>query len=593
MRRKREKGAPTSFSLPHRLLALFLIFVLTIYTVGMAVSIWLGNDAARQVREVYASRVDSLAEQLDAEFDRIQLQINYVMTRPDIQHLELVTDEVPFSEIYSLVREVSELMYALQNASGLIEDASIFLSGLERVISADGTYRKATADDLAFVEVYSELPTRRQLMASGEDLYLVSDSAHLLGSSATSLIRVKLSRRAMAEWCSLFSENSQICLFGAQNSKDSFRLSTGDLPDPAGDIPADMQAAVESGQAAFAAETVFVDGRECMRVLEPVGTRELWVGGYFSTVALHSASLPFWLWQVILTAFLLVELCLFLYILRKMIAQPINRFITAAQSLEAEGVFQLSDYPASNVDFLYRAFAGVSAKLKETLEQTYKSKLLAYQSEIKFLQAQVNPHFLYNSFYHLYRMARMEDNEGVAEMSRRLSSYYRYITRSDQNVVSLSMEYENIQDYTEIQTIRFGDRIQVDLEPLPEKFLSLEVPRFVLQPLFENAYNHGVEKMISGYIRLRFEEKPGALMILVENNGACTDEELAALSQYLESTEPGQTITALKNVKERMKLLGGDLTVSHGALGGFCASLTLAGKQSDKEDPNDVHASGR
>ena len=213
---------------------------------------------------------------------------------------------------------------------------------------------------------------------------------------------------------------------------------------------------------------------------------------------------------------------------------------------------------------------------RQALEQAYNNKLLVYQSEIKFLQAQVNPHFLYNSFYHLYRMAKMEDNEGVAEMSRRLSSYYRYITRSDQNEVPLTMEYQNISDYTEIQTIRFGDRIKVELEPIPPGYEALMVPRFVLQPLFENAYNHGVEKIAAGRIQLRFEPRPGALVILVENNGTCGDEELRALTAYLESTAPGERLTALKNVKGRMKLLDGDLAVSHGSLGGFCAELTLS-----------------
>ena len=219
---------------------------------------------------------------------------------------------------------------------------------------------------------------------------------------------------------------------------------------------------------------------------------------------------------------------------------------------------------------------GGTGKLKAALEQAYNNKLLVYQSEIKFLQAQVNPHFLYNSFYHLYRMAKMEDNEGVAEMSRRLSSYYRYITRSDQNEVPLTMEYQNISDYTEIQTIRFGDRIKVELEPIPPGYEALMVPRFVLQPLFENAYNHGVEKIAAGRIQLRFELRPGALVILVENNGTCGDEELRALTAYLESTAPGEKLTALKNVKGRMKLLDGDLAVSHGSLGGFCAELTLS-----------------
>lgn len=117
-------------------------------------------------------------------------------------------------------------------------------------------------------------------------------------------------------------------------------------------------------------------------------------------------------------------------------------------------------------------------------------------------------------------MAKMEDTDGIAEMSLKLSSYYRYITRSAQPVVTLAMEYQNIVDYTEIQTIRFGDRITVQLQPLPEPYRELAVPRFILQPLFENAYNHGVEKMENGLIQLRFKMEPEFLNIYVEITAA-------------------------------------------------------------------------
>lgn len=589
----RKKGSPLSFSLPRRLLASFLVFVLTIYAVGMVVCVWLGRNAAEQVRQGYASRVDSLAEQLDAEFERIHLQINYAITRPDIQHLGLIQSTATFSEIYDLVSEVSELMYALQNSSGLIENASVYLPGLDRIIWADGTFRAPTEQDRAFIQLYAGKTDCRQLMTQSGELYLVSDSARPIGGTGSAMIRVQLSRRAMTEWCDLLSKDTRICLFGARTGDSTFVLTTGDLPDPDNDITADLQKTAQEGDPPLM-DSVSVNGRECLRFAAPVGLCDLWVGGYVSEATLNSTSLPFWLWQVMLTAFLLLEVGLFFYIIRKMISQPINRFVSTAQSLEEEGVFQMSEQPTHDMDFLYQAFVSVSAKLKASLEQIYNDKLLAYQSEIKFLQAQVNPHFLYNSFYHLYRMAKMEDNEGVAELSRRLSSYYRYITRSDQNVVPLAMEYENIQDYTEIQTIRFGDRIQVDLEPLPAEFVQLDVPRFVLQPLFENAYNHGVEKITAGRIRLRFEQKPDALVLLVENNGSCSDEELASLTRYLESTESGQKITALKNVKGRMHLLGGDLTVSRGTLGGFCAALTLPlkPKNTNNEEADNVHTVG-
>ena len=113
------------------------------------------------------------------------------------------------------------------------------------------------------------------------------------------------------------------------------------------------------------------------------------------------------------------------------------------------------------------------------------------------------------------------------------------------------------------------------MEPLPAECENLPVPRFVLQPLFENAYYHGVEKITGGRIVMRFEPTPETLTILVENNGACLEEDLQALVAYLEDEENTEKMTALKNVKGRMKLLGGDLTVSRGNLGGFCATLVL------------------
>ena len=575
---KRKSGTPFAFSLPRRLLGLFLVFVVSIYIAGMWVTVKLEREAFREVRQMYLSRVSSLAEQLDEELGRIQLQINYATTRPDVRQMELTAPTVAFTRIYATVLRVGELMYALQSSSGLVEDAGIFLPRLGKVISSDGSYREFSEEDESFIQEYRQEGGRELLLTVNGQLYLASDSMHISSTEQASLIRVRFSERVLSEWCRRFSENSQICLLGAARTESPYFLSVGNALWPEAESRADLEKEAgqwETGEKGAGEDTVWIAGTEYLRLAVPVGKRDLWVIGYVDRKVLRNASRPFSLWQLVLTAFLLLEVGLFFYIIRKMIAQPINRFMGEVQSLEEKGVIRLSEPPGSNMDFLYSAFLGVSEKLKLSMEQVYNNKLLAYQSEIKYLQAQVNPHFLYNSFYHLYRMAKMEDNEGVAEMSRRLSSYYRYITRSGQNTVPLSMEYENIKDYTEIQTIRFGDRIRVELEPLPREYEELEVPRFVLQPLFENAYNHGVEKMTGGLIRLRFEIRPEELIIYVENNGACADGELAALSAYLEDGGENRIMTALKNVKSRMRLLGGDLTVSHGSLGGFCATLTL------------------
>ena len=439
--KKYKSGAPFGFSLPRRLLALFLIFVLVLYAVGMAVAIRLGNNAFAEVRRTYETRVSALADQLDAELQRIQNQIYYTMLRADVQHMALVTPSMSFPDIYKNVSAVAELMYALQNSSGLLEKATIYFPLLGKYISSDGRFEAFSDEDRRLLTQYNENGGQEIVVATEKGLCLVSDSMRIAGTTqagsteTAAVIRVVLSRRAISEWCDIFSEDGKIYLYGAQWHDALDFLSTGNAGYSQQAVREDLAQLTKKTEESTDgySDVAQVDGQETLRVLCRVGGRGLWVAGYIRAGALQSASRPFSVWQLVLTAFLLLEVGVFFYIVRKLISQPINRFAGEVQNLEKEGVLQLAEKPNNDMDFLYQAFLGVSGKLKAALEQAYNNKLLVYQSEIKFLQAQVNPHFLYNSFYHLYRMAKMEDNEGVAEMSRRLSSYYRYITRSDQN----------------------------------------------------------------------------------------------------------------------------------------------------------------
>lgn len=154
--KKYKSGAPFGFSLPRRLLALFLIFVLVLYAVGMAVAIRLGNNAFAEVRRTYETRVSALADQLDAELQRIQNQIYYTMLRADVQHMALVTPSMSFPDIYKNVSAVAELMYALQNSSGLLEKATIYFPLLGKYISSDGRFEAFSDEDRRFLTQYNE-----------------------------------------------------------------------------------------------------------------------------------------------------------------------------------------------------------------------------------------------------------------------------------------------------------------------------------------------------------------------------------------------------------------------------------------------------
>lgn len=598
--RQKEKARGFGYSLPRQLLVVFLVFALTVYIIAMTVTLLLQGKAKNDMQEDYQEKISQLSSQLDDEFARIQSQITYILTRSCVQQMELMTASVQFAEYYDEVQQTSELVHSLQNSSGLIDHAVIFFPRLGKSVSYDSVYNTIAPMGYQLLEEYQKRSGHAVFLTVGESLYLISDSMRFADKTNSAVIAVEFSRSAMAEWCGFFMEGDAVGILYRMDNGGEFSAFGGSLlPEERERYQENLKELIQQMSAQSEAETalpsektipafsrVQLDGENYLRFLTAVDSGNLWAAGYVDEDNLRVASEPFLIWQVIFTALLIVEILLFLYLIHRMIAKPMARFAGEVSQLEEKGVLSSQEKPDGDMDFLYHSFVNMGNRLKTAMEKEYRSKLMIYQSEIKFIQAQVRPHFLYNSFYHLYRMAKMEDNEGVAAMSLRLSSYYRYITRSDENVVPLQMEYHNAADYVEIQKIRFGDRIQVELEPLPTEFQNLPVPRFVLQPLFENAYNHGVEKITGGKILMRFLVQPETLTILVENNGACLQADLDALVAYLEREDVGEKMTALKNVKGRMKLLGGDLTVSRGSLGGFCAALILK----RKEEEGDLHA---
>lgn len=567
-----EHSARLSPNLSRRLISIFLISTLAVYAAGLTVTLKLRSNAVRDSQAAYSAQAEALSDQLDNELTRISTQMKYTLTRSVTLWLSLAPNNTSFPLLYEFVLRMTDQIYSLQNTSDLIESTAVYFSELDKCIHSTGTYNTPTDTERLLIDTYYALPVHSAVLAVNGKLYLVSDASAFNSKAATALVWAQLSNKLLVQLCSQYTEDGQPTALYCAGDNGSYLAISQNSDFSSDAILADMQAAAAEEEHGMVPAAV--DGAACLRTLQPVGKWNLWVARYASTHAPREVTEPFTVWIIVQTAITLLAAGSFVFLVWQLITRPFRRIMQQLQELEHTGI-PLTDDHSRDMDFLHRAFVQLGRELQNTLEQAYYSKELAYQSEIKYLQAQINPHFLYNSFYHLYRMAKMEDTEGVAEMSMKLSAYYRYITRSAQTVVPLSMEYQNIVDYTEIQTIRFGERITVQLQPLPEAYRELDVPRFILQPMFENAYNHGVEKMENGHIQLRFESEGDALNIYVENNGSCPDAELEALTRYLSSTDRQAECTALKNVQRRIQLLGGTLQVSHGTLGGFGVRLHI------------------
>ena len=200
-------------------------------------------------------------------------------------------------------------------------------------------------------------------------------------------------------------------------------------------------------------------------------------------------------------------------------------------------------------------------KIKEMDEQLYMLKLQERDAQVTALQAQINPHFIYNTMDNIYCMAELGQTEPIMSLSDNLSQMMQYSMSIKQTRVTVEEELNHIDHYIKILNIRFGDRI-VFINDIDPYYYKCVIPKLILQPLVENAWQHGLlDEHEKGTILLTAEEKNGDLEICVENDGKSIDEStFEKLNKELEDIQynnanyhPSHGI-ALANINNRLKL---------------------------------------
>ena len=147
-------------------------------------------------------------------------------------------------------------------------------------------------------------------------------------------------------------------------------------------------------------------------------------------------------------------------------------------------------------------------------------------------------------------------------------------------------EYQFTQNYIDIQLVRFGDRIRVQMEALPAKYEQRMAPKLFLQPLVENAFKHGFSKTVKGGIlQVTFHESGNKLLIRVENSGEpITNDMLREYNQRLDQNifQPVGEITGIVNVHKRLRLFYGfqsGIQIKESKLGGILVEITICFKE--------------
>lgn len=248
------------------------------------------------------------------------------------------------------------------------------------------------------------------------------------------------------------------------------------------------------------------------------------------------------------------------------ITKPISKLKTFASQVE-KGVLDsgihLNSYQEFNI--LAKAFNTMIAELKEIINNNYILTIRSQEAELKALQAQINPHFLYNTLNSINAYAQIHEIIEISNMTYALSSIFRYNIRNMNELVTIREEIDHIKNYMEIQNIRYSNTISV-IYNIEEGILECKTVRLILQPMVENSLLHGLEnkKGLKEITITGFTHEDNIIFNIIDNGVGMSDEKLNALNEYLQSPAYGSIKQkgskfniGIDNVNQRIKLILG------------------------------------
>lgn len=270
---------------------------------------------------------------------------------------------------------------------------------------------------------------------------------------------------------------------------------------------------------------------------------------------------------------------------RRKISGPIDALMAGAADIQRGEWGQRIDCAAGSREFEYLtdSFNRMSAQLRTQFDCLYQEELARRDAQIKALQAHINPHFLNNTLESINWQVRMSGDVKASKMIEALSTVLdAALDRKGMPEVRLSEEMSYVNAYLYIVTQRFGERLTVDID-LPQALMDRKVPRLILQPVIENAVEHGIRPGGEGRVALRGRLRGDFLILEIENDGGLSPEDEAHIARLLApdydmAGEPSGNI-GIANVNLRLRILYGPacgLAIFRGEGSAVIARLTVA-----------------
>lgn len=248
-------------------------------------------------------------------------------------------------------------------------------------------------------------------------------------------------------------------------------------------------------------------------------------------------------------------LCIIIPILSGGVANRLERLTFCIQNINLSNLGEkIAGEEKDEVGILILNINKMLGRIQSLINEVYKTRLAKKGFELKALQAQINPHFLYNTLSLINCQAILVGQKEISELAQAISNFYRTALNKGKDIIEVENELENTKAYLYIQSVMHNNSFDVQFD-IDEEVYKEKVINLILQPVVENAIEHGIDRKLDGergFLYISAKNASGKLKFVVEDNGAGMKEE--KVQTLLQNGTQGYGI---KNVHERIQLFYG------------------------------------
>ncbi|WP_349290343.1 histidine kinase [Paenibacillus sp. 7516] len=537
-----------------RLIMTYLVFVIPLILLGVYLYHWSYDTASQEISLSTDRRLNQFATELNREIEWMELQQFDIAEDRKLNRLAILWNMMDQVERRESLNYLSERLAAFKNSSSYIRNVYVHIPSVNKSVSAVQGIDDFDQESFSYFSSTREEKGIR-FTVKGDNLNL--SAVRLTGQRGKEplfVVQVELDNAEVQNELSqlnLYPESATLLI------EDQTGLAISDQPRDA-ILSSHRKSSLTNPQSNF---QVSVDDTMYHVNQLHISTLGLSVATYLPEEIVTKPLSRFvqWAWIFAITSF--IAIAAYLYSSYKLIHMPLLLLVKRFKKMEG-GVLDIpiNHHRKDEFGFLYSRFNLMIENLRQLIDRDFKMTMMMQRAELKQLQSQINPHFLYNSFFILNSLARTGDTDRIEQFTNMLGEYFRFITRNGTDHVPLKEEVEHSRIYTEIQQLRFSRRIKVDFGQVPLEMEQIQVPRLIIQPIIENAYEHSLEKNTDmGLLRVHFYMEESYIEIVVEDNGnELRMEDIELLQERLLNETSTDEMTGLMNIHRRLRLTYGE-----------------------------------